>query len=598
MNDVIYNEMVATPGYEMVFAAGTTYSLDLKAYMALTLAFGNLGEFSEEDLNNPLRLLEGIREANSRIAIFCNRGGIIPPKTNNQLSSMLDNSIFEVEDFRDDHELANFHPKIWIIKERNIAHKNQQQIKVIVLSRNLTTDSSLDVAVSLTAPLVDGKNEGNEELRRKHAPLKEFLMHLADFAKEKRDKVVALANDIDKLGAFELCAPYTDYDFIPILFGENLNRDIDLSRELPGRKMIVVSPFIEFKTLEWLKSATPQEEKILITRLDSLKPEIMNLYRRGRDEVWTMSPFAEQNDVQPTNLHAKIYNTWDNQTNKGNLWLGSANATVNGFQRNTEFLLRLIYNERMEFYQFKNEFCDEKKNLCEKIESLPETESTPEDHSISIAIRRWLISHENLSAKVIKVKDGYDVRISARIFKYLDATVSIAPLQAPGNKVFLSEGNRSGILHISNLCDLSEFYLLSVKPYDKEIKSIKMVIKIPTSGIPKEERDNTILRNIIDTPEKFRFYVEMMISERPQEFASIFMQQLHNGDSSATEASSISSNLYESFLRIAATNPDKLNDIQDLVKRLDKKVVPESFSQMSKTFQTTVKQLKSLYGSI
>ena len=28
MNDLIYNEIVATPGYELEFAVGTTYSLD------------------------------------------------------------------------------------------------------------------------------------------------------------------------------------------------------------------------------------------------------------------------------------------------------------------------------------------------------------------------------------------------------------------------------------------------------------------------------------------------------------------------------------------------------------------------------------------
>lgn len=31
MNDVIYNEIVATPGYELEFAVGTTYSLDVDA---------------------------------------------------------------------------------------------------------------------------------------------------------------------------------------------------------------------------------------------------------------------------------------------------------------------------------------------------------------------------------------------------------------------------------------------------------------------------------------------------------------------------------------------------------------------------------------
>ena len=37
MNDLIYNEIVATPGYELEFAVGTTYSLDAEAFLAIAL---------------------------------------------------------------------------------------------------------------------------------------------------------------------------------------------------------------------------------------------------------------------------------------------------------------------------------------------------------------------------------------------------------------------------------------------------------------------------------------------------------------------------------------------------------------------------------
>ena len=57
MNDLIYNELVATPGYELDFAVGTTYSLDAEAYLAVALSFARLGEAGPEDFNYPLRLL-------------------------------------------------------------------------------------------------------------------------------------------------------------------------------------------------------------------------------------------------------------------------------------------------------------------------------------------------------------------------------------------------------------------------------------------------------------------------------------------------------------------------------------------------------------
>ena len=588
MNEIVYNEIVATPGYELEFAVGTTYSLDVEAFMAIALSFARLGEFTEADLQTPLRLLEGVRRANERIALFCNRGGMAPPARKNALSALLDKSVFEVADDNRGHELANFHPKIWVIKEHSLDDKDKCQIKLIVLSRNLTKDTSLDVAATLTAPL----SGSNQKLRRKHAPLKELLMRLADKAGAKAKKVRRLANDIDNLGKFELQAPYIDYDFLPIHFGENLNPDIDFRKDIPAERMMVVSPFIDSETLSWLNGYRTTQEKVMVTRLDSLTPEIMQLYRRDKAEVWAMSPLAEQNDIQPMNLHAKIYYSWRPQTGGIHLWLGSANATHNGFYRNSEFLVRLTYkNGHNLFQQFKNEFCDESMQLCQKIDRLPEYEPASVDRSISIAVRTWLISHGNLSAEVVKAEDGYDVTITAKKFKSVSAVVTVAPMQMPDNKLILSAEMKSGTVHIVNKSDLSEFYILSVKPHSEEIEPIEMVIKIPTKGIP-EDRDDSILRGILDTRDKFMHYVEMMITDRPQEVTAMLMEQLEKGALSHSEYTYGTTAFYESLLRLAVANPEKLNDIQELVPKLDEGVVPDSFKQMCSIFRKTIKKLR------
>ncbi|MCM1292286.1 MAG: phospholipase D family protein [Bacteroides sp.] len=593
MNDVVYNEIVATSGYELVYAVGTTYSLDVEAFMAIALSFARLGEFTEADLQTPHRLLEGVRKANDRIALFCNRGGVTPPARKNALSAMLDKSVFEVADDSQGHELANFHPKIWVIKERNIEHPEQRQIKLIVLSRNLTKDTSLDIAASLSAQL----NGGSSELRRKHAPLKELLMRLADKAGLKRKMVRNLANDIDSLGEFKFQQPFVDYDFLPIYFGENLNHYIDLRKSIPAERMMVVSPFIDYDTLDWLNKYQPNEEKVLITRLDSLTPEIMKLYDRRKAEVWTMSPVAEQNDVQPMNLHAKMYYSWRPKTGGFHLWLGSANATHSGFYRNSEFLLRLTYKSGKDlFKKFKDEFCDESKQLCQKIDTLPDCEPTKVDHSISRAVRTWLISHGNLSAEVSKTDAGYDVTVSAKLFKDIDAEVTIAPLQLPENRITLSPAMKSGTIQVINKSDLSEFYILSAMPNNEGIEPVKMVIKIPTKGIPAD-RDDSIFRSIIDTRDKFLQYVEMMITDRPQEMTAMMMQQLEGALRSHNECTAKTTALYESLLRIAASNPEKLSDIQDLVSKMAEGIVPKSFERMCKTFKKTIKKLKG-YGSL
>ena len=591
MNDLVYNEIVATPGYELEFAVGTTYSLDAEAYLAIALSFARLGDVSDADFQSPFRLLEGLRQANNRVAIFCNRGGLQPPARMNPLYAMLDKSVFEVADERKGRELANFHPKIWIIKERSIENHDKLQIKLIVMSRNLTKDTSLDCAVSMTAPLGVSTNV---DLRRKHQPLKDLLLILAEKANSnKKKKIRKLANDFDSMGAFKLEPPYEDYDFLPIHFGEKLNESIKFQSELPAERMVVVSPFIDEETLSWLNCFRPKHEKILITRLDSLTPKIMDLYSGENREVWVMSQIAEQNDIQPMNLHAKMYFSWGPKSGGIHLWLGSANATHNGFYRNSEFLLKLTMKRgRGQFEDFKAEFCDEKKQMCERITSLPEVEPVKEDYSLAVSLRKNLISRNNLSAEVEEKNGTYCLIISAKKVRDIKGIITIAPIQEPRNEVELTPDLQQCTISVANRAHLSEFYILKVTPYDELVEPVKMAIKIPTKGIP-EDRDDHIFRSLIDTRDKFLNYIEMMITDRPQELAALLMQTSEAESSVSLRAQNSRSNtLYESLLRIAATNPERLEDVQELVNRLDCTVVPESFAQMCAKFKQSIKKLR------
>lgn len=583
--------MVTTPGFELEFAVGTTYSLDAEAFLAIALSFARLGDVSEADFQSPFRLLEGLRQANNRVAVFCNRGGLQPPSRMNPLYAMLDKSVFEIANERKGKELANFHPKIWVIKERSIGSRDKRQIKLIVMSRNLTKDSSLDIAVTMVAPL---GVRNDTAIGSKHQPLKDFLLRLADFANsDKRKKIRKLAVEMDSMGAFELEHPYEDYELLPIYFGESLNPDIDFSNELPGEKMAIVSPFIDAATLEWLNSYRPKQNKLLITRIDSLTPSIMDLFAEENREIWVMSQIAEQNDIQPMNLHAKMYFSWGPKTGGINLWLGSANATHNGFYRNTEFMLKLkMKRGRNQYEDFKAEFCDEKKQLCERITSLPEEETTKEDNSLAISVRKNLISRSNLTAEIMSADNSYIVIVTAKKIRDIQGSITIAPIQEPWNEAELNRGSLSCEIRIGSRSHLSEFYILKVEPFDDEITPVKMVIRIATNGLP-DDRDDHIFRQLIDTRDKFLDYVEMMMTDRPQELASLLIPTEESiGMGVNSMASRRSNALYESLLRVAATNPDRLEEIEEMVNRVDTTVVPPSFRQMSEIFKRSIKKLR------
>lgn len=596
MNDLVYNEIVATPGYELEFAVGTTYSLDADIFLALSLAFGRLGEVTDADFQQPLRLLEGLRKATRRMAVFCNRGGLKPPIRKNPLFAMLDKCVFEVASSRE--PLANFHPKLWIIKERSLENRNMRQIKLIVLSRNLTNDTSLDIAVSMTAPLGVSPDK---ELLKKHEPLRLLLEQLAPYAsKEKRREIKRLIKDMASMGRFELDSRYTDYEFIPIHFGSNLNTGIDLRNEMPGQKMMVVSPFIDksemISTKEgavtaplwWMNAYVPNGEKVLVTRIESLTPEIMQLYSGEHREVWVMSQGAEQNDIQLMDLHAKMYLSWGPRQGGVYLWLGSVNATYSGFYRNSEFLLRLsLKRGKNLFKNFKDEFCDERKQLCRQITIIPdEIERSGEDQTLAIMMRRNLIFHNNLMAEVIRSEKGFRIYIKAKKLKDIPGTIRIAPIQQPSNAAEFCAETKECVIDIANASDLSEFYILSVKPFEGDnCEEVRMVVKIPTTGIP-DDRDDLIFRSLIDTRDKFLNYVEMMITDTPFELAALMtVRNQETGNSATLKHATRETALYESLLKLAAANPERIDDLQDFTDRLDSQVIPESFRQMIETFK-------------
>ena len=130
-------------GYTLDFAVGTTYSLDLEALLGVPVSLGLLEDADAEQMRSPLYVLEAIRTSSDKIAIFCNAGGIKLPDKIQSVYSLLEENVFQVKLSKN----SNFHPKLWVLKYSNEAGKSY--IKLLVLSRNLTFDSSIDLCVAM-----------------------------------------------------------------------------------------------------------------------------------------------------------------------------------------------------------------------------------------------------------------------------------------------------------------------------------------------------------------------------------------------------------------------------------------------------------------
>lgn len=583
MTDLMYNELLSTPGYDLVFAIGMTYSLSLEAMLSVPIAFGLLGELDDTVKRSPIGLLEAVRKSSDKFLIFCNKGGIAVPNEIRTLYSLLEDRIVEVYDKK--NPTANFHPKLWVIKEQNRETK-ACQIKLIVLSRNLTFDNSIDVACSLTGII------GTEisSLSVKHEPIQQLLEKLCRFTDlEKRKPIHEIITDLSKVERFQLDEDIYEkdgYDFFPIWFGTVLNQNYNLKEVLKGDDSIVVSPFIDKSTLtSFISSRTNYFPRVLMTRKEYVDEGVFNLYREN-GEIYAVNDTLLDNDVAKINLHAKMYLV--RRADEGKyLFLGSANATYSAFNRNTEFLVRLKYKsgKKYVFEDFKENFVNEDR----KFEPLlgPVVKECVNEYSNVEKILKKFVGLK-ITASVEVVNELATVIISVKDFDEEYKDISISMLQLPGGKEQVSSEIKFVDIPIDKL---SELYVLSISD-GTQSKSI--VLKIKTENIP-ENRNDLIFSTIVDTPRKFIDYVTFMLSENPTEtIASLSELEMRTETSGAINAQLNQPKVYEQMLKLAYQNPSQLKEIGDFMKRVDQKVIMTEFKKMYEHFMSIINTLEKL----
>lgn len=219
LQDWVYSDLLQPSlGYEVVFAVGCTYSLSFEGLLSVPMAFGLLGEMDEATKQTPAYLLESIRRSGDKFIVFCNKGGILVPPQALTLYSLLEGCIQEV--VNRDKPMANFHPKVWIIKERH--DSGGEQIRIIILSRNLTYTNDIDVVVSMRGQLLSDARR--KYCKPEHQPLQDFLLELSNslVASQKKNQLLTLADDIVRLDTLDVSDPFVDYAFYPNYFGQLL----------------------------------------------------------------------------------------------------------------------------------------------------------------------------------------------------------------------------------------------------------------------------------------------------------------------------------------------------------------------------------------
>lgn len=590
-NDIVYTEVMQSEGFVVDYAVCTTYSQDMPTLLSVPFMLGTMTDLTEATMRSPHLILETINRSAGKFAVFCNAGCIAVPQANSKVYALLERSVVQVTLPAKGGGFVNFHPKVWVIKETN-PDTDESQIKLVVLSRNLTCSNDLDVVCELVGKI--GRKPATKRAQAKHAPLIDFLSWLVGKADDRniRKNMRAICEDLTYIEHFDLTnSPFEDYDFFPMGIPGYDGYSDCLEQNLLNHaaEMLIISPFVDMDVLGKMAACSPSAKKTLITRHASVTQDMINLFN-DNDGVYVPKEVLTdkvEKDVA-VDLHEKVYfvRRYEGNLSYNHLYLGSTNATKNGFKRNVEFLLHLQFAPYKSSYdKYRNELInDSKECMFEKVTSIPNDDTSKEDVTNELLLRTAIAALQK--AQITGQSDNYTITIECRQNKLPDKAVSLYPLGCEGKEETLADGMTFMGLSLSLL---TEFYVIS-------IDNLHRVIKLPTEGMPTEERDNAIFRSFINTKGKFINYLAFMLTDDVEQYV-LESQQLEKElsiDHATAMEQQLSTSLYEDMVRMAYTNPERIASIRQIIEKADKEVVPEHFMQMYQTFENVQKQIKRL----
>ena len=587
---VDYGELLSADAYyELDQAVCLTYSLDMEALMGIPLCLGMHGEMTTGQKNNPLYVLEAIRRTGKKLSIFCNVGCIKVPKTESRLYALLEDSIHEV---RMPNYRNNFHPKLWVLQYHNI-HDGSLMIKIVTLSRNLTFDQSMDVAVDMEGFV-------GSKINPKNQPIADLLTFVSQFDSNK-NRYKMLIENVRRVEKFELLDSFDDYEFYPFgIYGKNENgikRISSAERRKTPREMFrdcyalfVVSPFLSETVVGDLLddySKNPESgpvKRCLITRDTSVTKRIYDSFnRRAGDGVWTINPALSSNDALEDgdtfgyvnrDVHAKVYFT-DKYNEPKKLYLGSLNTSNNAFDHNVEFLLELTYKPYHASYEsVRDDFipANDEKNGCPFVQMTSFDEIEKEDEEAEVDFREAVYGVQ--SAEVIPNNGAFTIKVYC---EHDFEGVTIRPFFVKTNIKPLTE---EVVFEGVTLNSLSNMFVLTKDGAD-------CLIRLEVTGMPSEEREDAIFNDIISNRPMFMTYMRYLLDEDFYDsirFEELLSQSKEAGDGPEGYGFAVEPDIYERMLKAAAEYPERFDSMYEVVEKIDDEKIGEEFKQLLELF--------------
>lgn len=605
---IYIDELRPPENYELNWAIGTTFSLDLYSLLIIPMSIALYDYSGEEDISaNPIAVLDAVRKMSDRFILFCQSGRISVPKKDNRLFNFLERSIIEVNTPK---ESGVFHPKTWLLKFTKANTTEDVLYRFLCLSRNLTFDRSWDTILTLEGKL---KTDRKVAYSRNH-PLGDFINALPvlanrELSPSQRDHINEMSDEVRRVEFKPPSGFKNEISFIPMgIPGYQEKRKLD-----PKRQMLVVSPFLSEEVFSPLQKTDLRNT--IISRFDSFESLSDEAIARieTHSDLYYIDNSAESmdtddekntaisNDNDVRGLHAKLYiaeKGWDSTVSTG-----SANATNAAYLgNNIEFLVRLkgpksrfgidaflnggngqgAFQDLLCQYQRKDDHTERDSVEAKLDELLEQTRRKIAKADLSVVVSPSENDLYNLSLKSSKDLVPLPEKISVVCF----------PISLPE-----SHARNYSDLHTIRTIIFNNLSIVSLTGFiafqltaktDMKSMSISFVLNLPTSGIP-EDRNSFVVTNIINNSRNFIRYLLLILSSDPNRVLSLFTDSSQDGGTKKSNNNTSEAiddiPLFEELIRATSRYPEKLKQIDSLIEEIKRTnprsdIFPEGFDNL------------------
>lgn len=603
----LIDSMRPPAGFRFESAMAVTYTLDLQALLAapaaLDLAGRGANSESDDDAYEPIELIHALKSHAGKLTVFSQIGEIgLPPSR--RAFAFLEPTVVPVTAPRG----GVVHPKVWVIRYETVgdpadAWADEQRLRVLIASRNLTFDMSWDTVVRLD----ETAGSGGTTLE----PVGELFEGLLDrcpasVSEDHRTRVQSLAEALQD-ARFALPAS-VDSLKVHVLGLEPKRSPLPRDAE----RSLIISPFVSdsfftsvhpvkidelVSSPEWLDrldksllpdashegQGPPQQEcfddprsspTVAIGKVHAFDDGSFTDFDSDGDKL---SPFDPGRPL--VGLHAKVFAFEDRD--RARLFLGSANATGAAFESNIEILVELTGpvdalgidrlcdgtddepGLRDYFYDYHRGSDDE-----------PDGETSLDHHRHAIA-RLSFEGHVEVSGSEWAVT----YRSAEPIPVLEDVSVHCWPLASGGNRRRIVGGEPLDERFETSLENLSGFLAFELTHEDGTSSSF--VVPVPLVGVP-ERRERLLLRILIGNAERFFRYLMALLDEDSSEIGLLDTINVIEGDATTSDGSGpMSLPVLEKLLRTMRHDPAKLAGLHPLVSDLAvDDALPEGFAEL------------------